>query len=253
VIGLPDTEDLQKNRWLEDRQVVEPEAERLTRCLSELGSIDLNDAQNWDLGLTPAEVQKAAEVLAPLGDGAFLGVSVGTKMQSKDWGIENWSKTLARIGAEYPQYRLAVVGAASEFETSELAARHWGSQYVNLCGRLTPRETAAVLAKATAFLGHDSGPMHLAAAVQTPCVAVFAAIRRPAMWFPYGRQHRVLYHSVPCANCGLATCIEHGKRCITSITVDEVTEAFRELLHPQDSPRRSQGLHLYTPRPQTAG
>ena len=72
--------------------------------------------------------------------------------------------------------------------------------------------------------------MHLAAAVQTPCVAVFAAIRRPAMWFPYGAQHRVIYHDVPCSNCSLDTCIENRKQCITSVTVDEMMQATVEQL-----------------------
>ena len=46
---------------------------------------------------------------------------------------------------------------------------------VNLCGRLTPRETAAVLEHAEVFLGPDSGPMHLAASVGVPCVIAFSA------------------------------------------------------------------------------
>jgi ADP-heptose:LPS heptosyltransferase len=230
LIGVPDSPDLQTNRWLEDRRVTEPEAERLARCLHELGPIDLNDPQNWDLGLSTEEHAKARDVVTPLGEGRFLAVSVGTKMQSKDWGLENWSALLERMGAEYPQYGLAMVGAPSEFEISERAAEHWGRGYVNLCGRLTPRETAAVLAKAILFLGHDSGPMHLAAAVQTPCVAVFAATRRPAVWFPYGAHHRVIYHDVPCANCWLSECIENRKRCIASVTVDEMMQATVEQL-----------------------
>ena len=230
LIGVPDSPDLQTNRWLEDRRVIEPEAERLARCLHELGPIDLKDPRNWDLGLTTEEHLKARDVVTPLGEAPFLAVSVGTKMQSKDWGLENWSALLERIGAKFPQYGLAMVGAPSEYELSERAAEHWGRGFVNLCGKLTPRETAAALAKATLFLGHDSGPMHLAAAVQTPCVAVFAAIRRPAMWFPYGAQHRVIYHDVPCSNCSLDTCIENRKQCITSVTVDEMMQATVEQL-----------------------
>ena len=80
------------------------------------------------------------------------------------------------------------------------------------------------------FLGHDSGPMHLAAAVQTPCVAIFAARNKPRVWFPYGRQHRVVYHRVECWGCGLETCIVEKKRCLTSITVDEVAAEVRALL-----------------------
>ena len=67
--------------------------------------------------------------------------------------------------------------------------------------------------------------MHLAAAVGTPCVAIFAARNIPRVWFPYGEQHRVVYHEVDCMGCGLETCIVEGKKCILSITVAEVMVA----------------------------
>ncbi len=230
IIGLPLTQDLQENRWDAQRQMAEPEAHRLTRCLSEIGPFNLDAPPSWDLLLTDDEHRTAESVLAPLQSQLFVAVSVGTKMQSKDWGVENWGGVLERIHAEYPGYGLALVGAGSEASASEKAARRWGGKLVNLCGALTPRETAAVLERATLFLGHDSGPMHLAEAVQTPCVAVFAALRPPGVWFPYGRQHRVVYHKVECANCGLDTCIVQGKKCITSITVDEVMKEVQHLL-----------------------
>ncbi len=93
---------------------------------------------------------------------------------------------------------------------------------MNVCGELTPRESAAVFARARVYLGHDSGPMHLAAAVGTTCVAVFSARGKPRRWFPYGRGHRVVYHRVSCWGCGLTTCVVEGKRCILSIGVGEV-------------------------------
>ncbi len=105
-----------------------------------------------------------------------------------------------------------------------------GATAVNLCGRLTPRESAAAFRRAQIFIGHDSGPMHLAATVQTPCVAIFAARNKPRVWFPYGNHHRVVYHKTECAGCGLETCIVEKKRCLTSITVDEVVEQVRAIL-----------------------
>jgi len=101
---------------------------------------------------------------------------------------------------------------------------------VNLCGQLTPRQSAAAFARARVFIGHDSGPMHLAAAVQTPCVAIFAARNKPRVWFPYGRQHRVIYHQTECWGCGLETCVVERKRCLTSIGVEEVLGEVRAVL-----------------------
>ena len=72
--------------------------------------------------------------------------------------------------------------------------------------------------------------MHLAAAVGTRVVAIFAARNLPRTWFPYGTASRVLYHQVDCRGCGLETCIVERKRCLLSITVPEVLTALNELL-----------------------
>ena len=62
------------------------------------------------------------------------------------------------------------------------------------------------------------------------CVAIFAARNKPRVWFPYGRQHRVLYHQTDCWGCGLETCIVERKKCLTSITVEEVVAEVRAIL-----------------------
>jgi ADP-heptose:LPS heptosyltransferase len=234
LIGVPVTEDMQHNRWQESEQALEPEGERLARNLAELGDAHLEVPGSWDLHLTAAEHARAQEVLSPAAGHPILAVSVGTKVQSKDWGRDNWRALLERLATLYPNHALALCGAAEESEASEFAAEGWrqnsSSPVVNLCGLLTPRESAAVFAQAPVFVGHDSGPMHLAAAVQTPCVAIFAARNKPRVWFPYGKHHRVLYHQTECWGCGLETCIVERKKCLTSITVDEVVTEVRAIL-----------------------
>lgn len=234
LIGVPLTETMQRHQWDEKRQALEPEAARLARTLGELGDAQLDSPESWDLHLTPDEHSRAAGALAELAGLPLIAVSVGTKVQSKDWGKENWRALLGCLGKRYPGYALALAGAPEESEASEFAAVGWrdsgGGPVTNLCGRLTPRESAAAFARAKVFVGHDSGPMHLAAAVQTPCVAIFAARNKPRVWFPYGPQHRVLYHKTECWGCGLETCIVERKRCLTSITVDEVMTEIRAVL-----------------------
>ena len=260
-IGVPVTEEMDRNRYDAATGEWEPEAARLARNIAELGDARLEDAASWSLGLTAAEERRAAEVLGEEALGRpVLAVSVGTKVQAKDWGRENWRALLRGLGEAHPEMVLALAGAPEESEASEFAAAGWregvatsgrgggvrgpgGSStgvsgsggsagtvrglgrdgaVVNLCGRLTPRESAAVFARARLFVGHDSGPMHLAAAVGTRCVAIFAARNKPRIWFPYGEHHRVLYHQTDCWGCGLETCIIERKKCITSISVGEV-------------------------------
>lgn len=234
LIGVPVSEAMQANQWDEETQSLEPEAARLVRNLASLGDCSLEDAANWNLHLTAEECAKADGALGALATEPLIAVSVGTKVQSKDWGRENWRALLASLATLYPHYGLALSGAPEESEASEFAAEGWrqagGGPVVNLCGRLTPRESAAAFRRAQIFIGHDSGPMHLAATVQTPCVAIFAARNKPRMWFPYGPRHRVIYHKTECWGCGLETCIVEKKRCLTSITVDEVVEQVRATL-----------------------
>ena len=247
-IGVPLTEAMQQNAFQPDAfqpetGALEPESERLLRNLAELGTMDVDDPGSWDLGLIEAEHERAGEVLGAAGGRPLLAVSVGTKVQSKDWGRDNWRALLERLGRLYPNYALALMGSPEEAEASEFAAEGWRAGaggvgvVVNLCGRLTPRESAACFAQARLFLGHDSGPMHLAAAVQTPCVVLFAARNIPRVWFPHGPRHRVLYHEVDCMGCGLETCIVERKKCLTSITVEEVVAEVRAALG--DSAARS--------------
>ena len=244
MVGVPLTEAMQKNLYGES--VVgyaydttyghsEPEAARLARNIAVLGDPRLGEAASWDLRLTDAERTAArsaigADVLAL----PMIAVSVGTKVQAKDWGRENWRALLSEMATAYPAHGLLLAGAPEESEASEFAADGWrtagGGPVANLSGKLTPRESAAALSFAKIFVGHDSGPMHLAAAVQVPCVAIFAARNLPRVWFPYGKRHRVLYTDVKCMGCGLETCIVEKKKCILSITVDEVMAAVNAMM-----------------------
>jgi heptosyltransferase III len=251
IVGVPLTEGMQRNYYGaatggKDHAMgdghLEPEAARLVRCIGELGAERdisdpgrLSDPASWDLHLSAEEHESAARAIGAEALGVeSIAVSVGTKVQAKDWGKENWRALLGRMAEEFPGRALLLLGAVEESDASEFAAEGWrangGGVVVNLCGRLTPRESAAAIARARMFVGHDSGPMHLAAAVGTPVVAIFAARNIPRQWFPFGKQHRVVYHRVECWGCGLETCIEQQKKCLMSITVDEVMEEVRGAL-----------------------
>jgi ADP-heptose:LPS heptosyltransferase len=206
----------------------EREAERLLRHVDELGTADVHDLSNWDLRLTEAEKCKAVEVLMSIGDRPVIGCGPGTKMQAKDWGQENWRKLLSRLTGEFPDHALVLVGAKEDAEAADYAAAEWAGPVINQCGKLTPRETAAVLRRAELFLGPDSGPMHLAAAYGVPCAIPFAALDRAGRWFPIGSRHQLIYHHVDCENCRLTVCIEQRKKCLTSISVEEMAAAALE-------------------------
>jgi lipopolysaccharide heptosyltransferase III len=231
LVGVPFAATLRRHRWITDGMYYEHEAERLARCLGALGDARLADPASWDLRLSAAERAKSERVLrAWPGRGYFIACAVGTKMQAKDWGTGNWAVLLERLSQIQPECGLVLIGAKEERGLARTASRNWRGPRLNLCGQLAVRESAAVMEHAALFVGHDSGPMHVAAAVGLTCVAVFSARNEPRIWFPPGAKHRVIYHRTLCHGCGLEVCTQHQKQCISSIAPEEVLSAVLEVL-----------------------
>jgi ADP-heptose:LPS heptosyltransferase len=215
----------------------ECEADRLARLIAELGDADTANLSNWDLLLSDAERYAARDALGTLADGPLIVCGPGTKMPAKDWGAENWQALLGRIAAKYPGHGLALVGAKEEFDGAENAAQLWTGPKVNLCGRLVPRQTAAVIERASIFLGPDSGPMHLAAAAGVPCAIAFSAAGSAGKWFPRGSKHQIVYHQTSCSGCNLEKCNVQGHPCLASISVVEMEAAVDRAMNGQDGSR----------------
>ena len=224
IVGLPGEEELQ-HRFDRATGLYESESSRLARSLAGLGDANAGERKNWSLELTATERETATVALGALARRPLIVCGPGTKMQAKDWGRENWRSLLVRLNAEYPQYGLALIGAKEDTAVAEYAAGEWTGPKVNLCGHLTPRETAAVLEHADVFLGPDSGPMHLAASVGVTCVIAFSAAGLPGVWYPAGQQHQIVYHQTSCHGCKLETCVVEARRCLTSIAVEEMAAA----------------------------
>jgi ADP-heptose:LPS heptosyltransferase len=249
--GVPDTEDLQANRWQPEASALEPEADLLCRRLAALGDAHPEDPANWRLCLTSEELEQGRAVLGASAGRPVIAASLGTKLQVNEWGNENWRALAASLAARYPGYTLLLTGAEAEWAASEYVAEGWRGQpgagpVINACGRLSLRQTAAAFVQADVFIGHDSGPVHLAAALQVPCVGIFAARHLPRIWFPYGKGHTVLYHQVDCSGCRLETCIVEKKKCIASIAPDEVLAAavkvLEQLARSRNSVRNAAGI-----------
>ena len=203
----------------------EAEASRLARMINELGDAAPNDLRNWNLHLTQSEREAATTALGDLLGKPLIVCGPGTKMQAKDWGKENWRALAGRLGVTFRDYGLAIIGAGEEALIGDYVSADWPGAKANLCGRLTLRSTAAVLELASVFVGPDSGPMHLAACVGIPCVIPFSARGLPGIWYPMGQQHRILYRKVSCFGCRLESCFVESRRCLTSITVEEMAAA----------------------------
>ncbi len=218
IVGVPLTEDLQTCRRIgidaaSGHPVEERECERLARCLHTLGPVDLDDPKVWDLRLSERELQTGAG-MAPPTCTAYFAVNMGGKAQEKDWGVANWQSLLQKLGEEYPENGLLFIGGKEDFERAQYLSGFWQGPVVNACGKLSPRESAAAMRRAAAFIGHDSGPLQLAAAAGVSCVGLFGNFNQPKRWHPRGRQHRII----------------HRMAGLHAITVAEVLSAVRDVV-----------------------
>jgi heptosyltransferase-2 len=133
---------------------------------------------------------------------------------------------LAREGAQ-----VALVGGPAERPVAEAIAAQMAAPARVLCGETTLPEMVGVLSHLRGLVTNDSGPMHVAAALGVPVVAVFG----PTDWretHPVGDGHRLVREPVHCSPCLLRECpIDH--RCMRRVTVDRVTTEALALLGPR--------------------
>lgn len=127
-----------------------------------------------------------------------------------------------------PDLQWRLIGSDEERERNRLLVAQMGPHVEDWTGRLDLRELAMMLQGARAVVCNDSGPMHLAAAVEAPIIAIFGS-SEPQHTGPLGTGHKVLRKIVECGPCYLKEC-PIDLRCMKGVTVDEVKEALEDTL-----------------------
>jgi ADP-heptose:LPS heptosyltransferase len=225
--------------------IIEHEADHLLHRL-ELNGIRVppNGHGNMDLGVTAIESAEARSWLDErVGDALttnrLIGIGPGSNWQSKTWPEERYAQLGERLIKELDLFPL-VLGGPEDVGRNERLIAHWG-RGANAAGALSVRKSAAALSECRFYMGNDTGTMHLAAAVGTPCVVAFSAQDWPGRWYPYGKGHVVLRHAVPCAGCMLRVC-DKELLCLTLIEVEDVFQACLKVLAESANPALEKGL-----------
>ncbi len=139
---------------------------------------------SWNLPLTEADRAWAAERVPRTG-GPVLAVNPGASKPEREWPVERWIET---IHAARERWRAQVVltggPGARERETGDKIGAAFPADVRNLIGQTTPKQLAAVLARADCLLAPDTGPVHIANAVGTPVVGLYA-VAPPELSGPY--------------------------------------------------------------------
>ncbi len=154
----------------------------------------------------------------------FIAVSPVAFWPTKLWQDAKFAELCDRIQKEL---RTRVVLTGEKVEQVERIANLMKTSVLNLGGRTSLRELAALYKRAALLVTTDSGPMHIAAAVGTPVVALFGPTD-PSRTGPYGFNHRIIQRKLPCSPCFRKQCT--NPRCMAEISVEEVFAAVRDML-----------------------
>ena len=237
ILYAPIDQELQKHRLPDSNGLWESEAARLARCCAELGEADIADPSSWSLQPSRVETESVGKILNSWpGANSFAAFSIGAKIDFKSWGDDRWAALLKELSGRHPALGLVLIGGPNDRERSDKVAQGWEGPVLNLCSETKPRISALVIDRAKIFMGHDSGPMHLAASVGTPSVSVFSNRAKPGIWFPFGAHNRVFYPGL--AWSGGAEPIFRdaaGETNITLIPIAPVLEACDSLLSRESS------------------
>jgi len=165
VRAIPWSQDLRYPREIEPGSLWESEASRLLRTLDPNRNPGPPPPGDRVLDLSEEERSTANQLLKEMaGANRFIALSVGGKVPLNNWGNENWVAVLSELSTNNSELGIVFIGSADERERNDLLAKSWKGPKLNSCGRLTPRETAALIERADVFLGHDTGTLHLSTA-----------------------------------------------------------------------------------------
>jgi len=167
------------------------------------------------------------------------GSNPGMQLTAKRWPLERYRELTQRLIKEL-NAKVVLIGGPEDIDLNERLLEGLDAppgSIINLAGKTTIGQLAALLEQCALFIGNDSSPMHLAAAVCIPVIAIFGPTS-PQEYGPYpldDPKHIAIWHhptGQPCFFLGkMHTCT--NSTCMQSVTIDEVWDAVRQLLPAQ--------------------
>ena len=182
--------------------------------------------------LLPTDHERIAQLLKGCGlaPGArWIAMHVSARWDTKRWPSEHFAAAADALQGE-GLGPVALIGGPHDQGATQAVLRRMQSAPIDLTGQTGPELLPALLASASLLVTNDSGPMHIAAAMGTPVVAVFGPTS-PRRTGPYGTEHRVFTSGVSCSPCYSRTCRNRVQlECLTTIDPKIVVDAVREHL-----------------------
>lgn len=155
----------------------------------------------------------------------LIALAPGAAHATKRWPVEHWAALARRLRGTCD---LVILGGPGDRDTAALIAEAGGPSAASAAGRFSLSGTAALLKRARAMVGGDTGVTHLATAVGTPVVALYGPGVEAFGFFPYRARATVLQRDLPCRPCsphGGPVCPLQHHRCLVEILPDAVEQA----------------------------
>ncbi|HTQ32173.1 MAG TPA: glycosyltransferase family 9 protein [Opitutaceae bacterium] len=188
-----------------------------------------------EIALVPREEDLAGMRRFVGATGPVLLVHPGSRSPFRLWPAERFAVVCDRAQEELGA-QVVLVGGPGEAKLVAEIRRHAHSHLLALAEPLTLPRFAALARLGAALLCHDSGPMHIAAAVGTPVVALFGS-QNAVMWRPLGPRHTVLRPPLPCRNClAPGVCVpgdSYRNYCVKNLDLETVWSAVRRQFDPR--------------------
>ena len=159
-----------------------------------------------------------------LGNKKFIAINPIAYWETKLWSNEKFARLADLIN---DKLQMKVVFTGSEKEPIEKITSLMTTESINLGGATTLLDLAYLYKKAQLVITTDSGPMHLAAAMETPVIALFGPTD-PARTGPYGTGHTIIRTELSCSPCFLKKC--STKKCMEDISPQQVFVAVKKKL-----------------------
>ncbi|RKU22160.1 lipopolysaccharide heptosyltransferase II [Candidatus Poribacteria bacterium] len=206
------------------------------RYLRVLRLLNINAAPDFlEFWHTDADREMIQDLLHAEGVSAtdrLVALNLGTTWRTKRWDITNFVEVIHHIEHLVPNARIVLTGSSAEQAlTDDLPA---ALPAINLIGSTSILQLGALLERCEVCLTCDSGPMHIAAAVGTPTIALFGPTD-PVRHKPYGAEHTIVEKPVECRPCYKRTCHRQDALylCMTEISTPEVIKALELKLRQQ--------------------
>ena len=163
----------------------------------------------------------------------FICIAFKAVAESRRWGFDNYTELIKEIISKL-QHKVILIGSYSDQEDGNLLAERTSTKdVINLAGKTTLREAAAILSLSRVFVGNDSGPAYLAATVGAR-VVVLSGADDPKSTTPLATDKRLIYlEELGCISCVKNKCPlknDQHMQCMKGISVEMVFDAVKELI-----------------------